>query len=76
MPSLRALQAFLWSLFLSPALALAQSTEPLEPAQPYQATRFGLGWLWLTVLAVILVALVAWGLSRDRTHQGGPPLTH
>lgn len=76
MPSLRALQVFLWSLLLTPALALAQSTEPLEPPQPYHAARFGLGWLWLTVLAVILVALVAWGLSRDRTHQRGPPLTH
>lgn len=76
MPSLRALQAFLWSLLLAPALALAQATEPLEPAPPYQAARFGLGWLWLTVLAVILVALVAWGLSRDRTHQPGPPLPH
>ncbi len=75
MPNLRAQQAFLWSLSILPAVALAQSTEPLQPYEPYQATRWSLGWLWLAVLAVILVALVAWGLSRDRTHQG-PPLSH
>jgi heme/copper-type cytochrome/quinol oxidase subunit 2 len=77
MLNLRALQAFLWSLFLTPALALAQSAEPVQPpyTPPQEATRWGLGWLWLAVLAVILIALVAWGLSRDRTHQG-PPLPH
>ncbi len=75
MLNLRALQAFLWSIFFTPALALAQSVEPIEPYGPYEATRWGLGWLWLAVLAIIIVALVAWGLSRDRTHQG-PPLTH
>ncbi|PTL81659.1 hypothetical protein [Vitiosangium sp. GDMCC 1.1324] len=74
MLNLRALQAFLWSLFLTPALALAQSAKPIEPYEPYESTRWGLGWLWLVALAIILVALVAWGLSRDRTHQG-PPLT-
>jgi hypothetical protein len=71
---LRALHAFLWSLVLTPSLALAQSAEPIEPYEFYDSTRWGLGWLWLAVLAVIIVALVAWGLSRDRTHRG-PPLT-
>lgn len=75
MLNLRALQAFLWSIFFTPALALAQSAEPIEPYELYESTRWGLGWLWLAVLAIIIVALVAWGLSRDRTHQG-PPLTH
>jgi hypothetical protein len=74
MPQLRALQVFLWSLFLTPALALAQVAEPIDPSEPYQATRWGLGWLWLAVLAVILVALVAWGLSQDRFRRG-PPVT-
>lgn len=74
MLNLRALQAFLWSLFITPALALAQTARPIEPQETHEATRWSLGWLWLTVLAVILVALVAWGLSRDRTHQK-PPLT-
>jgi hypothetical protein len=72
---LRALQAFLWSLFLTPTLALAQVAEPIEPYTPYEATRWSLGWVWLAVLAIILVALVAWGLSRDR-FQRGPPLPH
>lgn len=74
MSSLRMLHAFLWSLFLTPALALAQAADPIEPYAPYEATRWGLGWLWFAVLAIILVALVAWGLSRDR-FQRGPPLT-
>lgn len=74
MQQLRALQAFLWSLFLPPALALAQTAEPIEPYEPYQATRWGIGWLWLAVLAIILVALVAWGFSRDRFRRG-PPVT-
>ncbi|HZI12332.1 MAG TPA: hypothetical protein VE153_18245 [Myxococcus sp.] len=74
MLNLRALQALLWSLFFTPALALAQSVEPIEPYQPYDATRWGLSWVWMAVLGVILVALVAWGLSRDRFQQG-PPLT-
>jgi len=73
MLNLRALSAFLWSLFLTPALALAQLAEPIEPYEAQEATRWGLGWLWLAVLAVIVVALLAWGLSRNRTHQG-PPL--
>lgn len=72
---LRALQTFLWSLFLTPALALAQTAEPIEPYEVYDSTRWGMGWLWLAVLAVIIVSLVAWGLSRDRTRRG-PPLTH
>lgn len=73
---LRALRTFLWSLFLTPALALAQApAEPIEPYEVYDSTRWGMGWLWLAVLAVIIVALTAWGLSRDRTHRG-PPLTH
>ncbi|QRN96143.1 hypothetical protein JRI60_45165 [Archangium violaceum] len=72
MQMVRALYAFLGSLLLGPALALAQAAEPIEPYEPYQATRWGVGWLWLAVLAVILVALVAWGLSRDRTHPPGP----
>ncbi len=76
MLQLRALHAFLWSLLFTPVLALAQPPgEPIEPYEVYDSTRWGLGWLWLAVLAVILVALVAWGLSRDRTHQG-PPLMH
>jgi hypothetical protein len=75
MLQLRALHVFLWSLLFTPALALAQSAEPIAPHEVYDSTRWGMGWLWLTVLAVILVALVAWGLSRDRTRQG-PPLTH
>jgi hypothetical protein len=74
MLNLRALHTLLWSLFFTPALALAQSVEPIEPYQPYEATRWGVGWLWLAVLAIMLVALVAWGLSRDRFQQG-PPLT-
>jgi hypothetical protein len=75
MPQLRTLQALLWSLFLPPVLALAQVAEPMEPYEPpYEATRWGIGWLWLTVLAIILVALMAWGLSRDR-FQRGPPVT-
>ncbi len=74
MLNLRALHALVWSLFFAPALALAQPVEPIEPYQAYEATRWGMGWLWLTVLAIILVALVAWGLSRDR-FQRGPPLT-
>jgi hypothetical protein len=74
MLNLRALHALLWSLFFAPALALAQSVEPIEPYQPYDSTRWGLSWVWMAVLGVILVALVAWGLSRDRFQQG-PPLT-
>jgi hypothetical protein len=66
MPDLRTFAALLWSLFLVPTQVLAQTARPIEPYEPYQATRFGVGWLWLAVLAVILVALVAWGLSRDR----------
>jgi hypothetical protein len=72
MPSLRALYAFLLSLF-TPLLALAQeAAEPLEPAQPYEATRWGTGWLWLIVLAIAVAALVAWGLSRGRYRRGPP----
>jgi hypothetical protein len=74
MHNLRALHALLWSLFFTPALALAQSVEPIEPYQPYDSTRWGMSWVWMAVLGVILVALVAWGLSRDRFQQG-PPLT-
>ena len=74
MRHLRALHALLWSLFITPALALAQTGKPIEPREVYDSTRWGLGWLWLAVLAVIIVALVAWGLSRDRTHRG-PPMT-
>jgi hypothetical protein len=74
MLKLRALYAFLWSLVLTPALVLAQTGEPIEPYEPYEATRWGLSWLWVAVLTIILVALVAWGLSRDR-YQRGPPLT-
>ncbi|HEX8440096.1 hypothetical protein [Archangium sp.] len=74
MLKLRALYAFLWSLFLTPALALAQSGEPIEPYAPYDTTRWGLSWLWVAMLAIILVALMAWGLSRDR-YRRGPPLT-
>jgi hypothetical protein len=74
MLNLRALHTLLWSLFFTPALALAQSVEPIEPYQPYDSTRWGMSWVWMAVLGVILVALVAWGLSRDRFQQG-PPLT-
>jgi hypothetical protein len=74
MLNLRALHALLWSLFFTPALALAQSVDPIEPYQPYDTTRWGMSWVWMAVLGVILVALVAWGLSRDRFQQG-PPLT-
>lgn len=75
MPCLRALHVFLWSLFLTPALAFAQATEPMTPTEPTQVTRWGMGWVWWAVLGVILVALVAWGLSQDRRRQG-PPLAH
>jgi hypothetical protein len=74
MSYLRMLHAFLWSLFLTPALALAQAADPIEPYAPYEATRWSLSWVWVAVLAITLVALVAWGLSRDR-FQRGPPLT-
>ncbi len=74
MLKLRALYVFLWSLVLTPVLALAQATDPVEPYTPYDSTRWGLSWVWMAVLAAILVALVAWGLSRDR-FQRGPPLT-
>ncbi len=71
----RALYVFLWSLVLSPALALAQDMgEPIQPYEPYQAERWGAGWLWLAVLAVAIVALIAWGMSRGRYHRG-PPAT-
>ena len=75
MLNLRALYVFLWSLFLSPTLALAQDVaEPIEPYEPYEAARWGAGWLWLAVLAVVIVALVAWGMSRGR-YRRGPPAT-
>lgn len=34
MRKVRALYAFLWSLLLAPALALAQSAQPIEPYEP------------------------------------------
>jgi hypothetical protein len=77
MLNLRALYVFLWSFFLTPALALAQDVaRPIEPygPGPYETTRWGAGWLWLAVLAVVIVALVAWGMSRGR-YRSGPPAT-
>lgn len=63
-------------LALLPLLALSWFPTPDTTAPPYyESTQWGQGWLWLTALAVILVSLMAWGLSRDRTHRpGGPPV--
>ncbi len=62
-------------LALIPTLALAQSPDLPIPTPYDEPIRWGPSWLWLTVLAVVLVSLLAWGLSRDRTHRpGGPPI--
>ena len=68
---MHALYTFLWTVFFSPYLLLAQQTPPAEPLEP--AARGAAGWLWLVVLAIAIVALVAWGLSRG-TRRGGPPV--
>lgn len=73
MSPLRTVSAFLLALLFTPALALAQLTEPLLPPEPYEPAPWGASWLWIAVLAVTLLALLAWGLSRDQ-YRSGPPL--
>ena len=73
MSQLRALPAFLLALLFTPALALAQLSEPLLPPEPYEPAPWGASWLWIPVLAVTLLALLAWSLSRD-SYRRGPPL--
>ena len=74
---MRALSAFLYSLFL-PAIALAQSTQ-VQPngynTGPYGGnSAWAWGWLWV-IAAIIVLAFIVFGVfgTRRRTPPTAPP---
>jgi ABC-type multidrug transport system permease subunit len=60
---LKMLETFLYTLLLTPAVALAQEVNYVgDPVR----RGWGWGWIWLVVAIIAVIALASWAVGQKR----------